>query len=126
MFPRSFPGPASGSVISALQRALSGQSVRADGAPVSHPMEALYLCGHSMGGAMAALMAVMLTTEPAYASIAERLRGVYTFAQPMIGSPRFAEACDAHPFLGSHVARYILRNDVVPLLPPAAAGPFGQ
>ncbi len=101
-------------LIAALQDALQGG------------LEALYITGHSLGGAMAALMAVMLVTEPAYAPIAEKLRAVYTFGQPMIGSPELAEACDDHGFLGTNVIRYIYRHDVVPWLPPGDSGRFAH
>ncbi|HET9441984.1 MAG TPA: hypothetical protein VFO65_01605, partial [Acidimicrobiales bacterium] len=50
-------------VVAALERARQGRSVHEDGRPVPHPMEALYVTGHSLGAAMAAMMAVMLVTE---------------------------------------------------------------
>jgi len=113
-------------VLTALQRAVNGQSVLDGDESVPHPLEALYITGHSLGGAMAALMAVMLTTETAYAPIAERLRTVYTYGQPMIGTPAFADACNANPFLGRNVIRYVYSHDIVPQLPPAASGPFAH
>jgi Lipase (class 3) len=113
-------------VIEALQRALSGQSIVPGGGPVHGPLQALYVTGHSLGGAMAALMGVMLVTEPAYAPIADTLRAVYTFGQPMIGEPRLARACAAHSFLGTHVVRYVYRHDVVAELPPTASGDFAH
>jgi hypothetical protein len=113
-------------VIASLQRALSGQSILADGGKTEHPLQALYITGHSLGAAMAALMGVMLTTERAYAEIARRLRAVYTFGQPMIGSPEFAAACDDDAFLGKSVFRYVYGHDVVPALPPALSGPFAH
>ncbi len=86
-------------------------------------LEALYITGHSLGAAMASLMAVMLVTDQACASIAAKLRAVYTYGQPMIGSPSFAEACEESPFLSTRVFRYNYRRDVVPALPPGASGP---
>src|SRR5207248_397863 len=113
-------------VVGALQRALNGEPVTGEGNRLSHPLEALYITGHSLGAAMAGLMAVMLVTEPAYAEIAAKLRAVYTFGQPMIGSPELAQACDAHPFLGTNVLRYIYRRDVVTHLPPKDSGAFAH
>jgi len=113
-------------VVEALQRALGGQSVIPGGGPVPNPMEALYVAGHSLGGAMAALMAVMLVTDPAYARIGAALRAVYTFGQPMVGDPAFARACADHPFLGRNVIRYVYQHDVVPELPPTASGDFAH
>jgi hypothetical protein len=51
-------------------------------------MGPLYIAGHSLGAAMAVLMAVMLVTDPAYAGIVEKLRAVYAFGQPNDRQPR--------------------------------------
>jgi hypothetical protein len=113
-------------VVQSLERALEGRSVRAKGKLMPHPMETLYLTGHSLGGAMAALMAVMLRTEEAYAPIARTLRAVYTFGQPMICEPALAKACDGDAFLHDNVIRYIYGSDVVPQLPPTVSGQFAH
>jgi len=126
-------------VVAALERALEGRSVLDDGRPGAHPLpdkgrmeyplEALYLTGHSLGGAMAAILAVMLVTEPENeerARLAEKLRAVYTFGQPMIGSRELAKACDADEFLREKVIRYVYRRDVVPHLPPTDSGDFAH
>jgi hypothetical protein len=113
-------------VIHALARALDGRSVRAKGEPMPQPLEALYITGHSLGGAMAAMMAVMLWTERAYEPIARKLRAVYTFGQPMIGEPGLAKACDRDEFLHKNVIRYIHGHDIVPQLPPDVSGPFAH
>nr|WP_246497344.1 lipase family protein [Sphaerisporangium rubeum] len=87
--------------------------------------EALYVTGHSMGGAMAALMTVMMRHERRYReAIGERIKAVYTFGQPMIGDPAFARACEADEFLRDKVIRYTYDCDVVPHLPSTANGPF--
>jgi hypothetical protein len=117
-------------VMQALRRALEGESVR--GAPNGERdhepgrLEALYITGHSLGGAMAALMAVMLQHERKYEELAQLLNAgaVYTFGQPMIGDPSFAAACEKHPFLREKVIRYVYDNDVVPHLPPRTSGPY--
>ncbi|HVE85014.1 MAG TPA: lipase family protein [Myxococcales bacterium] len=113
-------------VIAALERALRGESILPGEGPVPNPLQALYLTGHSLGAAMAALMGMNLVTDPAYAPIADKLRAVYTFGQPMIGEPRLAHACAEHPFLGAGVIRYIYQHDVVPELPPTASGAFAH
>lgn len=113
-------------VVSTVQRALEGRSVLPGGGEVAQRCEALYLAGHSLGGALAALLAVMVATEPGYEPMARPLRAAYTFGQPIVGSDALAEACDAHPFLGSRVLRYVYGNDVVTRLPPKPAGRFGH
>lgn len=118
-------------VADALDAARRGKSVLADGGDVAHPMEALYLTGHSLGAAMASLMAVMLVTEPAYRPLAEKLRAVYTYGQPMIGSPAFARACsaielDGQSIMADRLVRYVYDRDVVPHLPPRESGDFAH
>ncbi|WP_157529986.1 lipase family protein [Microtetraspora niveoalba] len=121
-------------VMNALRHASDRHSVRTslpNGSPgldlgrVDGRLEALYITGHGHGGAMAALMGVMIRRERKYREVfGDRLRAVYTFGQPMIGDHRFAEACDRDEFLREHVIRYVYDRDVVPHLPPAASGPF--
>jgi hypothetical protein len=121
-------------VMNTLRRACERRSVRvslsdgAHGADLSvmeGNLEALYITGHSLGGAMAGLMAVMIRHERKYREVfADRLKAVYTFGQPMIGNPDFAEACQSDEFLREKVIRYVYDNDIVPHLPPAVSGPF--
>lgn len=116
-------------VLNALERASKGESVLAAGDRVEHPMQTLYLTGHSLGGAMAALMAIMLVSEPAFEHLAERLTHVATYGQPMVGSPELARACQQHDVLGPKVRRYVYADDVVAHLPPRDSGEyehFGQ
>ncbi|MFF0817191.1 lipase family protein [Rhodococcus sp. NPDC003318] len=117
-------------VVAALQRALQGRSVLDDDEetplkPMPGPMTTLYLTGHSLGGAMAALMAVMLSVEKGYIEPFEPVfKGAYTFGAPMVGSPEFAAACAAHDFLDRNVLRYVYRKDLVPHLPPSDSDHF--
>ncbi|MET8141154.1 lipase family protein [Sphaerisporangium sp. NPDC005288] len=125
-------------VMNMLRRACDRQGThppRGDGAsqvhdsygspPAEGNLEALYVTGHSQGGAMAALMGVMLRHERKYKeALGDRLRAVYTFGQPMIGDPAFAEACERDEFLREHVIRYVYDSDIVPHLPSTASGPF--
>jgi hypothetical protein len=117
-------------VIAALKRALDGRSVLDDDEaspmpPMAMPMTTLYLTGHSLGGAMAALMAVMLSVEPEYIErFATVFKGASTYGAPMVGSPEFANACSANAFLDQNVVRYVYRKDVVPHLPPRDSDDF--
>ena len=83
-------------IVGALLRALDGRSVLEDGAQMPNALQALYITGHSLGGASAAMLAIiiMLVTEPLYKPIVSKLKAVYTFGQPMITSPRLAEKCN--------------------------------
>lgn len=116
-------------VVGALQHAIAGRSVIDPSAATAYPMEALYMTGHSLGGAMAALLGVMTVSEPQYTDLAGCLRGIYTFGQPMIGNGGFARAASALRLpgtgtLGDATFRYVHRRDVVPHLPPWAVGDF--
>jgi Lipase (class 3) len=117
-------------VIAALERALDRRSVLDDDPesprpPMEKPMTTLYLTGHSLGGAMAALMAVMLSVEPDYIErFARMFKGASTFGAPMVGSPEFAKACAANTFLHRNVVRYVYRKDLVPHLPPSDSDAF--
>jgi hypothetical protein len=112
-------------VAAALRLALEGRSVIGDGESTGK-LEALYLTGHSLGAAMAAMLGLMIQTEPAYRPVADKLRAVYTYGQPMIGDPALARACRDHPFLGEKVVRYVHAHDVVASLPPTASGDFAH
>jgi hypothetical protein len=109
-------------VVEALERAVRGESVIEDGGSMPHPLKALYLTGHSLGGAMAALMALVLQVEPAYEDIRAKLKAVYTFGQPMVGPPAVAEFCRRVDF--PPLIRYVHQRDVVPRVPPRDTGQF--
>lgn len=109
-------------VVEALERALHGESILDSEGPMPNSLEALYLTGHSLGGAMAALMAVVLHVEPAYEEIRAKLRAVYTFGQPMVGPPAVAKFCRANDF--PPLIRYVHERDVVPHVPPRDSGLF--
>jgi hypothetical protein len=121
-------------VLEALLRAVNRRSVIPDGSSVDHPVEALYVTGHSLGAAMACLFTAMLDADPAYADVAGVLRATCTFGQPMVGSPTFAarlaasRMCRRDPASGAPLrfARYVYRKDPVPHLPPPVAGTFAH
>lgn len=134
-------------VLHALEGALHGHPIddvpapREDGSPPApgplEPMTSLHLTGHSLGGAMALFLAVLLADEADFdarrAAIARTLRTVHTFGQPMIGSPGFAAAAGdlAWPGRGGgrladHVLRWVHRDDIVATYPSTASGPYAH
>src|SRR5271157_6423702 len=70
-------------VLRELAFAVQGRSLADPAETVEHPLEALYVTGHSLGGAMAALFALTISANNVHRSLADRLRAVYTFGQPM-------------------------------------------
>jgi Lipase (class 3) len=112
-------------ILAALERAAAGRSVHPDGRAVENRMQALYLTGHSLGGASAAMLALMLVAEPAYKkNLSSVLKAAYTFGAPMIASPALAEACDLDDTLHNRVIRYVYADDIVPQMPPSESFPF--
>jgi hypothetical protein len=101
-------------VRTALGRAARGERIDLEGKPegkLPHPMTSLYLTGHGTGGAMAALAGLWCGFDDV-----PSLCGVYTFGQPMIGSPSFAQY--ARERIGKLLFRHVYRDDIVPHLPP--------
>lgn len=89
------------------------------------PMQALYVTGHSMGAAMAAIQSILFRTEQTYVDAFEtQLRAAYTFAQPLVCAPELSEACDEDEFLRERVIRYVYAKDPVPHFPSRSMGHF--
>lgn len=108
-------------VLRELTAALEGKCLANQNTSVEHRLEALYVTGHSLGGAMALLFALKVFGDSAQRSIAERLRAVYTFGQPMalVGPlPQAVRAIDSRLF------RHVIASDPVPSLPPGPWGAF--
>ena len=106
-------------ILELLHAAARGESIARPGARLDQPLEALYVAGHSLGGAMAVLFALRLADSEDGRDLDGRLRAIYTFGQPLAtGGPL--------PERGLAVARKLFRHvharDVVPSLPPAAWG----
>ena len=75
----------------------------AEGTPV-------FICGHSLGGALA-------TVAASYVRARWRARVVlYTYASPHVGSVQFARHFSSDGDLAAH--RHVLHSDIVPRLPP--------
>ena len=106
-------------ILQLLQAAARGESIARPGARVDHPLEALYVTGHSLGGAMAALFALRLAGSEDGRGLDGRLRAIYTFGQPLTTGGPLPERALA---VGRKLFRHVHARDVVPSLPPAAWG----
>jgi hypothetical protein len=86
--------------------------------------DGLYLTGHSLGGAIAAVAACRLLEEEVVPP--DRLRGVYTIGMPRPGDEAYARTYGAAGggTLGRRTYRLIHGDDVVPKVPPTES-PFG-
>jgi len=107
-------------VVRELAAAAEGRSLADHAKTVDHPLEGLYVAGHSLGGAMAFLFALIVSDDPLHRAIASRLRAVYTFGQPLA----LAAAPGMLPALERRVFRHVALRDPVPGLPPAKWGRF--
>lgn len=99
-------------------------------------VEHLFITGHSLGGALAAVTAVALghwghvalaAPSPGatlHAAGTPVLRGLYTFGQPMVGDEEMAAW--AERLLGHLTHRHIYGSDVIPHLPPVSSGRFAH
>lgn len=110
-------------IIAALDRARRGRSILDEDVAVDHPMQALYVTGHSLGGAMASLLGLLLLNDPAYAPLRPTLRNIYTYGAPMIGPDSLADAI-ADSGQDQRFLRFVYRRDVVPFLPPWGLGRY--
>ncbi|MEE9345495.1 MAG: lipase family protein [Methylococcales bacterium] len=70
-----------------------------------------YITGHSLGGALATLMAYFSTEDQAI-----NIDGVYTYGQPPIGDSEFRQCYEAQ--LLDKTFRFVNHKDVVPRLKP--------
>jgi triacylglycerol lipase len=78
----------------------------------------LWITGHSLGGALAALAAHRLDYEEEYEGKFPGLKigGLYTCGQPRCGNYDFAQ--DLGERLGNRICRIVNNRDIVPLVPP--------
>ncbi|HUL72208.1 MAG TPA: lipase family protein [Vicinamibacterales bacterium] len=108
-------------VLRELTLALQGRSLVRPDETVESPLEALYVTGHSLGGAMAVLFALKLAAAREHGALAATLRAVYTFGQPMAVGGALPPVADD---VGRRLFRHITSRDLTPALPPAAWGAF--
>lgn len=102
-------------VMEHLHSALDGRRIDEPAARTEHPMQALFVTGHSLGGALASLFALTLD-DPA---ITDRVRAVYTYGQPLAtGGPLPAGAAP----VAAKFVRHVLPRDPIPALPLASWG----
>ena len=73
------------------------------------------VAGHSLGGALAALTALRISTE-----LGADVDAVYTFGMPRPGDPAFAELYNRQ--LGPNTYRLVHGEDVVPTVAPSELG----
>ncbi|KAL7562239.1 hypothetical protein ACA910_004046 [Epithemia clementina (nom. ined.)] len=84
-------------------------------------LETVYICGHSLGGAMASLAGLYLGAFYK-AGIFQKVRGVYTYGAPMVVDDRDRDFCER--LCGNVTFRHVYYNDIVPHLPPLITGSF--
>jgi hypothetical protein len=88
------------------------------GAGGSAATDRLFITGHSLGGALAAVAALRLVQDNVVAL--DRLLGVYTFGMPRVGNDTFAR--DYRTIAGRGLAdrtyRFVDGVDIVPQVPP--------
>lgn len=77
----------------------------------------LFLCGHSLGGALALLTAARLTNAPSLPWIA----GVFTYGAPRVGDDRFATSYQASS-AGPLTTMWVASGDPVPHVAPHSFG----
>ncbi len=106
-------------ILELMHAAVRGESLADTTARVDEPLEALYITGHSLGGAMAVLFALGLTGHDEHRALLDRLRAVYTFGQPLAVAGPLPEI--AGPVEGK-VYRHLYRRDIVPAIPPRVWG----
>jgi triacylglycerol lipase len=80
----------------------------------SAPAKPIWICGHSLGGAMALLTAVQLCCD---AALHGAFCGLYTYGQPRVGDSSFASFVNRT--LGTRYFRFVNNLDIVPHVPPA-------
>ncbi len=107
---RGVPDPATGAILHAgFKRA--ADAVYADLKPRLKSGYRTYLVGHSLGGAVAAVLGVLLQRD------GWTVDRVITF-----GQPKFTDEAGAKAFADLPLVRVVNQNDIVPLLPDTVAG----
>ena len=110
-------------VINELHLALRGRSLSNPEKDLEYPMQSLYVTGHSLGGAMAVLFSLSIAGNAEQRAIADKLRAVYTFGQPLTAGEPLP---DVARVVAQKVFRHVNARDPVPALPPLAWGRFAH
>jgi hypothetical protein len=79
------------------------------------PAKAIFVTGHSLGGALAVLTAQAIKATPE-----AKLAAVYTFGMPRVGDAQFAEPYDTS--IGDVTYRLVHGEDMVPTVAPEGIG----
>ncbi|MBW4485512.1 MAG: lipase family protein [Tildeniella torsiva UHER 1998/13D] len=74
------------------------------------PETKLWVTGHSLGGALAAVATISLETQGFEVS------GLYTFGQPRVADWKLVNYMNGR--MGDRIVRYVNNNDIVPMIPP--------
>lgn len=106
----------------AINEAIAGSRLRDGGEERLRPLEHLYITGHSLGAAMAVVAAAKIFDSERYHEWTRRLRGIYTYGQPMVGDAEFARVAGQR--FGGMLFRHVYDLDLVPRLPPITTGRF--
>lgn len=75
----------------------------------------MYVAGHSLGGALAAVFAQALCARN-HKELAKRVKGVHTFGGPRIGDAQFCKMLSGN-YPGLNM-RYVHGADIIPKIPP--------
>ncbi|HEX7707159.1 MAG TPA: lipase family protein, partial [Thermoanaerobaculia bacterium] len=113
-------------VLELLHAAARGEPLTDVRAKTVYPLEALYITGHSLGGAMAVLFALGLAGQEEHRVLRDKLRAVYTFGQPLVAG---APPPEIEASVGPKLFRHVRGRDIIPSLPPRVWGSlqhFGQ
>ncbi|KAL7566065.1 hypothetical protein ACA910_009852 [Epithemia clementina (nom. ined.)] len=89
----------------------------------SFEVQKIFLTGHSLGGAMAVLAGLYLAqAQPQL--FTEKVRGIYTYGQPMVIHPRSRQVCQ--DLIGHVLFRHVFHNDMITQMPSITMGLFAH
>ncbi|HEV2714620.1 MAG TPA: lipase family protein [Terriglobales bacterium] len=112
-FTKYFSSSSVGAVHDGFARLLARawKQIQAEVVRLQDNAQSLWLTGHSLGGALAALATAAFTF-----SARMPVNGLYTFGQPRVGDVPFCTQCDSH--FGDATFRFVNNDDIVTRVPP--------